>query len=167
MGFPEIVHLQNATAHLLRPLVLSSSYWRVTLASGRIVSEWSLFPLQGGRDADWTLDLLTTGDILKVRELTLVCPGFKVGQLAITEPGTAFQFKTASVFAQDGRMDKRIEAQVIGRVDDKERGTCTCWIWDRLLGLIPYHSNIFAFGSWREGIASIGALSQDVVGVRL
>lgn len=167
MGMPEIAQMQDAAARLLRPLVMSSSYWRVTLTSGRVLSERSLFPLQGGRDVDWTLDLLTTGDILKVRELTLVCPGFKVGRLAISEPGSAFQFKTASVFAQDGRMDKRIEAQVIGRVDDKARGTCTCWIWDRQLGLIPYHSNIFAFGSWREGIAPIGALSLDVVGLRL
>jgi len=156
---------------LLTPL-LQNSYWQVTLSTGRRLSEMDVVssPLQGSeRPADWTLDLVTTGDILKVKELCLIYPGWftRPAILKITEPGTAFQFKTASAMAF-GANGRQLEAQVIGRITNKETGACECYIWDRHLGLIGYQSNVRTFGSWDPGrIAPIGELSQNVIGLRL
>src|SRR5258708_25522014 len=118
---------------LLTPF-LQESYWRVIFDTGRQLSERDLVASQ--RPADWTLDLVTTGDILRVRELHLIYPGFftRAAALKIVEPGTAFQFKTGGLTVEgDGTQSRQIFAQVIGRVDDKQTGDCTCWIWDHKL----------------------------------
>lgn len=153
---------------ILTPL-MQYSYWQVVLSTGRILSELDIVSnqqIQGKRAADWTLDLISTGDISKVTEIHLISPGYHPAILKITEPGTAFQFKNASVLAM-GETGRQLEAQIIGRVDDKVTGACTCYIWDRVLGLGKYGSNINRFGTWRPGIAPIGALSQEVMGLKL
>ncbi len=142
------------------------SYWKVVLTSGKELSENKLvldFRRGGYRPIDWALDLNTTGDLLKIKELYLICPNGQQQMLQITEPGTAFQFKRKSVDI----FGPVLEAQGIGRVTDKETGACECWIWDIQLGLIPYKSTVTNFGIWREGLMPIKDLSQDVMGLRL
>lgn len=148
------------------------AYWAAKLQDNRWLCE---LDTRNGRPFDWTLDAVDTGDVLRIRELWLFCPPNAISplgntaRLPITEPGTAFQFKVASLDGFLDGMERRIESQIIGRVDDKSTGACTCFIWDAQLKVMsqPWQSNIHRFGSWREGIAKIGALSPEVLGVRL
>lgn len=159
-----------------------TAYWEATLYTGRKVSgiertkvterDRMLKPELKDvleRSIDWTLDLVSTGDVLKIKELSVVAPGVHLpGVLKVTEPGTVFQFKNVSATTGAfGVMDRIINALVIGRVDNKETGACTCWIWDRELGLFPYKSNITDFGTWHPRIAPIHGLAHDVIGLRL
>jgi hypothetical protein len=151
-------------------------YWAVKLTSGKMLTELDtqFDHLHGyARPFDWTLDLVSTGDILKVTELWLFCPSNvlnprgQIARLPIPEPGTAFQFKVGMMdaFGEPGR---GMIAQCIGRVDDKETGVCTCFVWDTQLGALgTWSSNIYAMGSWREDIGAIGAVSHDVLGLTL
>lgn len=123
---------------------------------------------RGERLVDWTLDLSATGDLKRVKEVRLICPGlFTHGVLKFKESQTAFQFKNSSAVHDGQRQYRVLEAQVIGRVTDKVTGDCDCFIWDRTIGLFKYQSNIRSFGAWRPGIAPIGELSQNVLGLSL
>lgn len=143
------------------------SHWEVVLTSGRVITEHKLvldFKRGGYRQIDWALDLNATGDLLKIKELWLICPNNQKAMLRIDEPGTAFQFKNKSMESSGFNC---IEAQCIGKVTNKEEGDCECWLYDRLKGLIPYKSNINNFGAWRDGLIPLTHLSQEVVGLRL
>lgn len=147
------------------------SYWRVVLTNGKELTENKLvLDLRRGgyRCIDWALDLNSTGDLLKIKELWLICPNGEQRMLRIDEPGTALQFKHTN---RDffGATGQTLEAQCIGKVTDKETGACECWLWDRMLGLVEYHSNIYDFGSWRpnSGMIPPKQLSTDVIGLRL
>lgn len=158
-----------------------SSHWEVVLTTGKVLTEYQLvydFGRACHRQIDWSLDLNTTGDLYKIKELWLICPGghrttFRGGverpiRLEITEPGTAFQFKHGT-FNTLGVTSKNVEAQIIGKITNKEDGDCICWIWDRIHGLIEYQSNINNFGMWRpnSGLIPLTKLSLEVVGLRL
>lgn len=152
------------------------AYWSVLLTTGKRYSERDLVPtfrkgVRGVRKLDWSEDLVATGDIARVREITLHCPDKRTAVLEITEPGTAFQFKTRSltVLTEDGG---GLEFQVIGRVIDKVSGRCECFIWDYHPkpgepNLVAYKSTIREFGAWRDTMMPIGALSLEVQGFRL
>lgn len=155
--------------------------WEVVLTTGKVLTEDQLvydFGRACHRQIDWTLDLASTGDLLKIKELWLVCPGghrtaYRDGaerpiMLPIEESGTAFQLKYG-VFNALGAIEKRAEAHIIGKVTDKENGDCLCWIWDRIGGLIEYRSNINNFGMWRSnsGLLPITKLSAEILGLRL
>jgi hypothetical protein len=157
-------------------------YWRVVLTTGRKISgiekhrvsfAESLAHPEWGRERsiDWTLDLLSTGDLLKIKELHLVYPGlFRHACLEITEPRTAFQFRRQAkgMDMGTGQVLDSVEAQIIGRVYDKENGLCQGYIWDRVKGLIQYDEvEINNFPSWRSGLMPPGVLNLDVLGVRL
>jgi len=139
------------------------------MTSGKVLRETGMVKdSMGERLVDWTLDLVSTGDLKRVKEVRLICPGILThGVLKITEKQTAFQFKNSSAVHDGERQYRILEAQVIGRIRDKLSGDCDCFIWDRTLGLFKYQSNIRAFGSWRNGIAPIGELSQNVLGLSL
>jgi hypothetical protein len=151
-------------------------YWAVKLSSWKMLNELDLqFDAlrKDTRPFDWTLDLVSTGDILKVTELWLFCPPNalnprgQVARLPITEPGTAFQFKVGTVdsFAEQGRA---MTSQVIGRVNDKVTGACECFVWDRTLNAMgTWKTTITHMGSWREGAPFIGALEPHVLGLKL
>lgn len=150
------------------------SYWKVILRTGREISEKELtfdFLHAGLRQRDWTLDLVSTGDVNKIKELWLICPpdihGPRHAMIPIIEDGTAFQFKTKSVHAM-GAWGSQNEVQVIGRVDDKDKGDCTCFIYDPTRDAMstPYITNIREFGSFREGLAPIGGFSHPVLGLK-
>ena len=168
--------VQTALGAVLSPLLLARPVWAVKLTTGKWLSERDYkVDTQAGRKRpfDWTLDLIDTGDISKVKELWIIAPpgpGDILGvtrSLTITEPGIAFQFKVGNVDAWGG-MERGMESQVIGKVTNKETGECECWIYDaQLKQMGSYYSSVYKFGSWREGIAPIGALSHDVMGLRL
>lgn len=154
----------------ITPLSLRKySYWEVELTSGKVIREIDLVRDSfGKRPVDWTLDLCSTGDLKRVRELRIICPGFLVhGVLKFRESQTAFQFKSSSAVHDGMRQYRILESQVIGRIDDKATGLCSCFIWDRMLGLFKYRSNIRDFGNWHPRIAPIHELSQDVLGLCL
>lgn len=150
------------------------SHWRAVLFNGGTLSKYQKVwdqRLGKERELDWTLDLLSTGDILKIKELHLVYPGLlRYAKLKITEPGTAFQFcrQVKGMDPSTGEVIDRVEAQVIGRVTDKVNGLCEGYIWDRVQGLLQYADvSINDFPSWRPGLMPPGQLSLDVLGVRL
>lgn len=155
---------------IITPLSLKQySYWEVALTSGRVINELdTVKDDRGERLVDWTLDLCSTGDARRVKEVRIICPGLmKHGVIKLKERQTAFQFKNSSKVHDGVRQYRILEAQVIGRVSNLDTGQCDCFIWDRMLGLIKYQSTIVNFGSWRPGIAPIKSLSLDVMGLRL
>lgn len=156
----------QAFSNVLDP---SKSYWEVVLTTGKKITENKLvldFRRGGYRCIDWALDLNSTGDLLKIKELYLICPNGQQAMLRITEPGTAFQFKHRSL---DITGQSVVEAQCIGKVINKETGDCECYLFDRALGLIPYKSNVNHFGNWRpgSGLMAPQKLGHDVIGLRL
>lgn len=163
------------------PLVIPTvlSYWAVKLSSGQWCTERdrvkdTRHPL-GERPFDWTLDLVGTGDIARIRELWLLCPpttfspAGSTGHLLIKERGTPFQFKVKSTSGLSPLVHAQRESQVIGRIDEKLSGRCTCFIYDHEWEVLstPYVTSIHNFGTWRPGIAPITNLSQEVLGFDL
>jgi hypothetical protein len=160
--------IQSSMQSLLTVTDKERSFWSLMLASGKELQEHSLvfdFRRGGLRVLDWSLDLVSTGDILKIKELRLHCPDRQVLSLIIEEPGTAFQLKIASMTVLAAGM--YMQAHVIGKVLDKESGACVCKVWDREMGAFTFTSSVYAFASWRPGIVPLGALSLDVLGLRL
>jgi hypothetical protein len=181
---------------------LTRSFWVVRLNTGEWVSEARVkTDVYQGRERhfDWVLDLVANGDVLKIQQLWLLCPPSKTSPLGntarldITEPGTAFQFKVATVDSSIvGPSIHGIQAHIIGRVDNKETGDCTCYIYDPIeSGMITPETqiynpatggvmrdeqgnpicagktNVYNFHSWRPSLPPRGRLALDVLGVRL
>jgi hypothetical protein len=146
------------------------------MQSGKVWSEHSLVAtlkkgVRGVRKLDWGEDLVTTGDIYRVKELKLHCPDGRVAVLEITPDTPPFQFKT-NTLDMIGADGINIEYMVIGRVVDKASGRAECFIWDYrplpgALNLIAYKTTIGEFGGWRDTVTPLGALSEDVQGFRL
>jgi hypothetical protein len=151
-------------------ILAGQSYWKVKLRSGKEFSELdvSFDLLRGSHSIDWALDIVGSGDNgaqsdgqAKIAELTLCTPQGNA-TLKITEPYSAFQLKCgASAMFSNERI---LLAQIIGRVEDKESGLCTCCLWDvQEQRLDPqYMSSVKNLG-----YRNIGALSLEVVGLRL
>lgn len=171
---------------LVAPFLIDEAFWAVKMQDGRFLSERDTvrdgnllegdLPLHRAskRPLDWTLDLVSTGDVLKIKELWLLCPpslGNPLGQTArlpIVEPGTAFQFKVGYVDGNPGGTLRSRAHQLIGRVIDKESGTCECFLWDvGLQKLGMWNTSVYDFQSWRPEVAHVGALALDVLGLRL
>jgi hypothetical protein len=123
---------------------ITRSYWAVKLSTGERLCEARVTTdllRATERHFDWTLDLVATSDVLKIKELWLLCPPSKTSPLGntarldISEPGTAFQFKIAMVDSAIASMvDRSVQAHVIGRVTNKETGACDCYIYDPVEG---------------------------------
>jgi len=152
------------------------SFWSALLTTGKTWSERQLIPTfikgqRGVRKLDWALDLCSTGDIHRIKELTLHCPDGRTAVLEITPDTPAFQFKTKSLNML-GANNTNMEFQAIGRVIDKVSGRCECFVWDYRPKagenqLIAYKTSIYRFGSWRDTLVPIGALGIEVQGFRL
>src|SRR5438045_1897656 len=101
----------TALGAIINPFVIHHAVWAVKLSTGKFLSErdmvWDSLQREHGADGifptrpnkrpfDWTLDLVQTGDVRKIRELWLVCPPNphspfgNTARLPIVEPGTAF-----------------------------------------------------------------------------
>jgi hypothetical protein len=149
-----------------------NAYWRVILSTGKKLSKYDQVTEPRGerRQLDWTLDLVSTGDVFRIKELCLAYPFMRSVTLGISEPGTAFQFcrQVKGMDLNTGQPIDQIEAQVIGKVVNKEEGLCDGYIWDRVNGLLGYQDvSIYDFPSWRPGLMPPGRLNLDVLGVRL
>ena len=154
----------------------TTAYWTIVLRSGKEWSERSLIPTfragqKGVRKLDWGDDIVSTGDVHRVKEITLHCPDGRIATLEIGNDMLPFQFKAKSMDML-GAWGHGLEYHVIGRVIDKMEGRCECFIWDYRPKpgcdhLIAYKSRITNFGAWRNTITPIGALSLEVQGFRL
>ena len=157
-------------------------YWAAKLDDDRWLCEASTrVDIRAGRCrlVDWTLDLVSTDDLARVRELWLLCPGSKLSpmgntvRMPILAPYTAFQFKCALVDATPAGAvaHSRMAAMLIGRLDDVESGECTCFVWDAQMQAL-YHSwktNVYApsgMGTWRSGGIPIPRQSLAVLGIK-
>lgn len=152
-------------------------YWAVKLRhTGKWLCELDMrndVRLGMRRPFDWTLDMVDTGDVCRIEQLWLFCPPskqFPMGQsdyLVIPESGTAFQLKVGILHAF-GESSRVLASQLIGRVENKETGECSCLVWDVSLGVLgTWTSNIYEMGKWRDGMAPLGNLSQHVLGIQL
>lgn len=163
----------NALAAVIDP---SQAYWSVLMKSNKVWSEHSLIPtLQKGKAGfrllDWGDDIVSTGDVHRVKEIRMHCPNGKTAVLEIGDGNEPFQFKTRSMEMLGG-WGNGLEYMVIGRVLDKSTGACESFIWDYKPepgqnNLIAYKSSIRDFGGWRSTVMPLGALSIDVQGFRL
>lgn len=148
-----------------------TSHWKVVLTTGKELTEHQLvLDIKNARmrRIDWALDLNSTGDMKKIKELWLICPDGQKRVLKSEESGTLFQFKYG---LRDflGAYGQSMEAQIIGKITNKEEGTCFCYIWDKDQGLIEYTSSIYSFGMWKvnSGLIPLTKLGQDVIGTTL
>jgi hypothetical protein len=131
------------------------SYWRVVLRSGREVSE-----LQH----DWYRDIVASGDAAHIAELWICTPQGDAA-LKISEPYSAYQLQQGVLSPLYGR---QTTAQIIGRIDDKERGQGIAFIWDVATQHL-YRDEaacVRTFGAWRPGIVPLGMLATEVMGLR-
>lgn len=148
------------------------SYWRVLLSTGRVWSQLDMVndPLRGRRSVDWYLDLVGSGDARRIRELWIHTPKGDAA-LKITQPGTAYQLNAASL-ALDmaaGSTGRQKDAQIIGRVDNRETGEGIAYIWDVHMQQLykDEQASVKHFSGWRPGIADLGTLAFDAMGVCL
>lgn len=156
-------------------ILSNRSYWAVRLNNDRWLCEIDpkVNLLTGEkRELGWYDDVVSNGDVLKIRELWLFCPrspGHPLGQTArldIHEPGTAFNLNGRAL-AIGGNLKYQTH-QIIGRVDDKLNGTCTMYVWDHLQKQLYLGQNcVYNFQGWREGVAPLGMLAINNMGLRL
>lgn len=143
------------------------SYWRVVLTTGRTYSKLDTVndPTRGKRPLDWYLDFVATGDVRRIAELWLHTPQGPVA-LKITEPRSAYIFNSSFVSLDSGRSPV---AQIIGRVDNRETGSGIAFIWDVAEQQLYKDTRacVRGFAAWRPGIAHIGALNVQALGLRL
>jgi hypothetical protein len=148
------------------------SYWAVKLVDNRWRCELDGVPdfrTGTSRDLDWSLDIVGSGENNRIKELWMFCPKTvhsplgNTAMLKISERGTAFVLKAGN-FSLYG---KKPLALIIGQVTDKLTGDCQCFIWDEYLRVMssPFKTNVKNFSSWRDGVAPIGELSTDVLGL--
>jgi len=152
------------------------AFWSLLLTNGKKWSEHTLLPTllagqKGMRQLDWALDIVSTGDIHHICELTLNCPDGRRATLDISQDMPAFQFKTKSLDMM-GAGSLGLEYMVVGRVIDKATGRCECFAWDYRpksgeSNLVAYKSSIYKFGGWRDTVTPLGALGVDVQGFKL
>ncbi len=167
----------NIILPVAKTIFTGQSYWKVLLTSGKEVSELgtkvehTMHPRTGKivarrRKIEWLEDLTATGDVAHIKELILCTPQGHA-HLLVSEPYTAFQLHRgfSSLFGSE----RFTTAQIIGRVDNKETGDCTAVIWDGLEQklYIDHKTTVLGFKRWREGVTDVGAISLEVVGVRL
>jgi hypothetical protein len=170
----------NALLYLAQGL----SYWKVKIRGRKKeLSELDTsFDLQRGvRPVDWILDVVGSGDNTRIEEITLCTPQGEV-KMPIHEPRTAFQFKRGTMDILSNQ--RIIQAQIIGRLENRETGLCTACIWDvaghdqystegvllpekkhLYLDFVTYIDGKIGFQAWHEDIVPIGAMSRTVIGV--
>jgi hypothetical protein len=183
MGF-----IKTAIGAVIHPFMIDFPVWCVKLDNGKFLSErdmvWDemqreqgarglhLFSTPNRRPYDWTKDLVSSGDNLKVRELWMICPPNPISplgntaKLLITEPGTAFTFKTRQLAIGSSDLQYHL---IIGKVTDTTNGDCEYFVWDCVLQAMstPMKNNVYDFQSWRPDVGRHGPLALDVLGLHL
>lgn len=159
-------------------LEIDRSWWAVKLDTDEWLCEARIHTdLYTGKERhyEWYEDLVANDDVRRIKELWLLCPASpyspmgNTARLPITEPHTAFDFKLAHATSNFVTTWRTSEAHIIGRVDDKATGACTCFIYDNKYSVLsqPYKTNIHNFGRWRESSPLLGELAVEKMGVRL
>lgn len=159
-------------------LEIDRSYWAVKLDNEEWICEARVhIDATTGveRHYQWYEDIVSNGDGAHIKELWLLCPANNVSPLGntaripIVEPWTAFDFKVAHASSNIARSWNTQEAHIIGRVDDRGTGDCTCFIWDCRYNTLcqPFHTNVHNFGTWKTSLPPRGALALEKIGVRL
>jgi hypothetical protein len=144
------------------------SYWKARLSNGRVLCELDTvtdFRQARTRKVEWLEDLIGSGDLRKVVEVVLCTPDGDV-HLPIERPYSVFQLNQGVASLFDGERTKT--CQIIGRVENTE-GDCTAVIWDALEErLYPeFHTNVLRFEPWRKGVARLGEINLDILGITL
>lgn len=148
------------------------SYWSVVLSNNRVWSQLDMVSdtLRGRRGIDWYLDLVATGDARRIKELYIHTPRGDAG-LRIDVPGTAYQLNAAALCLDmsAGTSGRQRDAQIIGRVDDRDTGVGIAYIWDVAMQRLykDEAASVRNFAGWRPGIAALGALATEAMGVAL
>ena len=179
----QVLHVRETNQlayHLLgcSLLQLDRAWWAVRLKGDEWVCEARTHtdPYTGQeRHFEWYEDLVQNDDVKDIIELWLFCPPNHLSplgntaRLPIIEPFTAFNFKIAHATSNFIETWRGCEAHIIGRVDSKATGDCTCLIWDEKYQMLtqPWQTNIHNFGSWRSDLAPRGPLAFEKMGVRL
>jgi hypothetical protein len=158
-------------------LQIDRSWWAVKLDNDEWLCEARIHTTPTGeiRHFDWTNDLVATGDIMRVKEVWLLCPANKrspmgnTARMPIVEPGTAFQFKVGSADSDFVTTTKQMEGHIIGRVTNKETGACECFVWDARYRFMtrPWKTTVANMGTWRKNIPPRGPLELTQLGVKL
>jgi hypothetical protein len=149
-------------------LASGQSYWHARLSSGRVVRELEFFTdiLAGRmRHMEWLEDVIASGDLAKVVEVTLYTPQGDVS-IPVIRPYGAFQLNQGIAALFTGERIKT--AQIVGSITSDE-GDCVAAIWDARQGrLYPeMHTNLFNFCSWHPDVPALGRLNVEALGVRL
>lgn len=167
--------------HPLRAIqILASgqSFWTVELTTGRVWSQLDTVfdPLRGKperkymRPLEWREDLVATGDHRRIKVIALHTPRGDVA-LRIDKPGTAYQLNAAALLLDMSGVGgtRQRDAQIIGRVDDREHGTGIAFIWDVPMQQVykDEQANVRNFQGWRPGIQHLGMLAIENMGVTL
>lgn len=144
------------------------SFWKVRLASGRVLSELdTVTDIRKARmhKTEWLEDLAGSGDIANVREVALCTPR-GVARIESERPYAFFQINRgyADLFAST----KMKYVQIVGCLTGNN-GECIAAIWDVLEQQIypDFHTNVLDFAAWHEGIAPIGRLNIEALGLVL
>jgi hypothetical protein len=144
------------------------SYWRVKLSTGRTLCELdTITDIRSARTrhAEWLEDLCGSDDLSKVIEVTLCTPHGEAS-IDVPRPRGVFQLSCGIVALFDHQRTKT--AQIIG-VLDGDNGECIAAIWDVLEQQIytDFHTNVLDFAAWHDGIAPIGRLNIEALGLVL
>lgn len=164
----------------LQYFMQGQSYWRVVLINNRVWSQLDTVydPLRGKpehkyqRALDWYLDIIATGDHRRIAELWLHSPTGDVA-LRIDEPGTAYQLNAAGLLLDmgAGATGRQRDGQIIGRVEDRDTGNGTAFIWDvhmrQMFKAEQEMACVRNFPGWRPGIAALGALAIKNLGLAI
>ena len=169
-----IVSTLSKNAQLMR----GQSYWQVKLTTGRTFSEldepvkFEPDPVTGRmvarkRKIEWAEDIVASGDTAHIKEIHLITPQGDA-YLSIVEPYSAIQFKRGTMMIL-GAGQRIANAHIIGRVDNLETGDCTATIWDvqEQHLYVDHQTNVKTFAAWRPGVAAVGLLALDAIGLRL
>lgn len=158
-------------------LLAGQSFWTVELTTGRIWSQLDTVfdPLRGTgkkqmRPLEWYEDLVATGDHKRIKVIALHTPKGDVA-LRIDEPGTAYQLNGAALLLDMSGTGggRQRDAQIIGRVDDKATGLGVAFIWDVPMQQVykDERADVKNFQGWRPGIAPLGRLAYENMGLLL
>ena len=126
-------------------------------------------------NTDWTADVVRPGHCDHIKDLWLFCPpnqlspGGNTAHIPIYEPYTAFEMKVGTFMTNLVTGERQTRAMLVGRVNDRASGDAVVFIWDHDYGVMwePWHTNVRppGMGTWREGIAPLGTLAYDQIGM--
>lgn len=154
------------------------SWWHVELSTNKVWSQLDTVcdPIRGKpdkkyqRSLDWYLDLVATGDVKRIKVIALHTPKGDAA-LRIDEPGTVYQLNAAGLLLDmgAGSAGRQRDAQIIGRIDDRETGTGIAYIWDVPMQQMykDEQANVHDFQGWRPGIQALGRLAIQNMGLSL